>query len=56
MTSPIIAFEKGDIDITPALMDANIVISVSDRQFRVSPAIFNNEEDIDLLARVLNRV
>ena len=56
MTSPIIAFEKGDIDIMPALMDANIVISVSDRQFRVSPAIFNNEEDIDLLARALNRV
>ncbi|TDI70691.1 MAG: aminotransferase class V-fold PLP-dependent enzyme [Bacteroidetes bacterium] len=53
--SPIIAFEKGEIDIMPALIEANIVISVSDRRFRVSPAIFNNEEDINLLARALNK-
>ncbi len=53
--APIAAFA---VDGAPALEDrlraANIVIAVGSNTIRVSPAIYNNEEDIDLLAEVLN--
>ena len=46
------------VDGAPALEDrlraANIVIAVGSNTIRVSPAIYNNEEDIDLLSEVLN--
>ena len=52
---PIAAFA---VDGAPALEDrlraANMVIAVGSNTIRVSPAIYNNEEDIDLLAEVLN--
>ncbi len=48
----------GVVDGAPALEDrlraANMVIAVGSNTIRVSPAIYNNEEDIDLLAEVLN--
>jgi selenocysteine lyase/cysteine desulfurase len=39
-----------------AMEDANIVSTLTGNRIRVSPAVFNNEEDIDLISEVLNRV
>ncbi len=56
MVSPIVTFEKGDLDIVPALNRDKLVISVSSGTFRVSPTIYNNEDDVRLLAATLNGV
>jgi selenocysteine lyase/cysteine desulfurase len=56
MVSPIVTFEKGHLDITPALMREKLVISVSEKTFRVSPTIYNTEDDVRLLAATLNGV
>ena len=53
--APIVTFM---VENAPALEDrlraANLVIGMGSNTIRVSPAIYNNEEDIDLLAEVLN--
>ena len=55
LQSPIAAFVVDDAGaLEPRLRAANIVISLGRNSFRVSPAIYNNEEDIDLLVEVLN--
>jgi len=41
-------------ELVPRLRAANLVISVGANRIRVSPAIYNTESDIDLLAEVLN--
>ena len=53
--TPIIAFENGDRDLIPELVKQNLFISVSERQMRISPGIYNNEDDINRLAQLLNR-
>jgi selenocysteine lyase/cysteine desulfurase len=54
--SPIITFRpRVDVDLEGALRAANVVVSVSaDRRIRVSPAVFSNESDIDVLVEALN--
>ncbi len=55
--APIIAFQAtGRQDLEAALRAANVVVSLSGgRQFRVSPAVYNDESDIDALIQALNR-
>ncbi len=54
--SPIISFATPDPRaLGERLRAADIVISLGKNYFRVSPAIYNTEEDVDLLATVLNR-
>jgi selenocysteine lyase/cysteine desulfurase len=55
LSSPIVTFEKGVRDLVPALVEHDLVVSLSERQIRVSPGVYNNEHDIDLLADALNR-
>jgi selenocysteine lyase/cysteine desulfurase len=54
--SPIISFEVQDSsDLEEPLRKAAIVITLAGNYIRVSPAVYNSESDIDLLADVLNR-
>ncbi len=54
--SPIITFIAEDPDAArERLMEANVVVSLGGSRMRVSPALYNNEADIDLLTEVLNR-
>jgi selenocysteine lyase/cysteine desulfurase len=56
--TPIVSFEVPDVDVTlERLVVARVVVSVGGdnwNQIRVSPAIYNNESDIDRLAEVLD--
>lgn len=53
--SPIITFIAQDPSgLQERLSSAGIVVSLSGNRIRVSPAVFNNQEDIDRLAEVLN--
>ena len=53
--SPILAFQTAD---APALEErlraARLVISLSAEQIRISPGVYNNDEDVDVLLDVLN--
>jgi selenocysteine lyase/cysteine desulfurase len=55
--TPIVSFEIPDVDaVLQRLMAARVVVSVGGdnwNQIRVSPAIYNNQSDIDRLAEVL---
>ncbi len=55
--SPIITFRpRGDVDVERTLGAANVVVSlVAGSRIRVSPAVFNDESDIDALIEALNR-
>ena len=54
--SPIITFITKDPDaVRQRLMEAKVVVSLGGNRMRVSPALYNNEADIDLLTEVLNR-
>jgi selenocysteine lyase/cysteine desulfurase len=55
--APIITFQAtAGQDLEAALRAGNLVVSLSGRnQIRVSPAVYNEPADIDLLAEVLNR-
>ncbi len=55
--SPIITFRpRGDVDLESALGAANVVVSLAaGNRIRVSPAVFNDESDIDALIEALNR-
>ncbi len=53
--APIVSFVVDRApELEPRLRAANLVISVGANRIRVSPAIYNTESDIDLLAEVLN--
>lgn len=54
--SPIIAFRApAGAELEPALRAANVVVSLSvGGQIRVSPAVYNRREDIDVLVEALN--
>lgn len=54
--SPIIAFRGPEGDgVLQALQGSNVVVSYSaGAQIRVSPAIYNDEADVDALIEVLN--
>jgi selenocysteine lyase/cysteine desulfurase len=56
--SPIIAFRGPEGDgMLQALQGSNVVVSYSSGgQVRVSPAIYNDEADIDALIEVLQQV
>ena len=56
-TSCIPAVEaRGDVDLESALAAANVVVSLAaGNRIRVSPAVFNDESDIDALIEALNR-
>lgn len=54
-TSPIVTFLTDTPDEVKArLKKANVVVTQIDNRIRVSPAVFNTEADIDLLAQTLN--
>ena len=44
------------VDLAAALKKANIAVTVRRDQIRISPSVFNNQEDIDKLLRVLSAV
>jgi selenocysteine lyase/cysteine desulfurase len=53
--SPIVTFAVDDAPALEArLRVARLVVTLSATQLRVSPGIYNTEDDIDRLARVLN--
>ena len=53
--SPIITFKfAANIDVKSKLKEANIIASVGQNRLRISPAIYNNESDIDYLVDTLN--
>jgi selenocysteine lyase/cysteine desulfurase len=55
LRAPIVSFLVDRApEFEPRLRAANLVISLGADRIRVSPAIYNTESDIDLLAEVLN--
>lgn len=55
--APIITFVARDADgLAGRLAEAKIAVSLAGNRIRVSPAIFNDERDVDRLAEVLNRL
>lgn len=55
--TPILTLTADNIvDLPEKLAAERIVVGLSENRIRVSPAIFNNEDDIDRLARLLNRL
>ena len=54
LSNPIATFHKGHIDIIPALSEAGMTVSVDELHVRVSPGIYNTEEDMRVAAGVLN--
>ena len=54
--SPIITFIVNDSEaVRQRLMEAKVAVSFGGNRMRISPALYNNEADIDLLTEVLNR-
>ena len=52
--SPTVTFGLTDADETSArLKKAGIAVTVRRDQMRISPSVFNNQEDIDKLLRAL---
>ena len=55
LVAPIATFEvDGAPELEDRLRAANMVIAVGGNTIRISPAIYNNEDDIDRLVEVLN--
>jgi len=55
LRAPIVSFAVHDASrLEPRLRAANVVVALGADRIRVSPAIYNTESDIDLLAEVLN--
>ena len=53
--SPIITCRTPDARrLNPALREARADLSVSSNRVRISPAIYNNEKDVDRLLEILN--
>lgn len=53
--SPIIAFIRHDgPDLEERLRAAGLIVTLTGNRVRVSPAIYNTDEDIDMLAEVMN--
>jgi len=53
--SPLITFIARDLEaVQPRLEAANVVVSLSGNRIRVSPALYNNTDDMDRLIAVLN--
>ncbi len=53
--SPIITFITGDVSgLEQRLRAANVVVTLAGNRVRVSPAVYNDDRDIDLLLDVMN--
>jgi selenocysteine lyase/cysteine desulfurase len=51
---PIVAFQLNDpVAIEAKLKKANIDVTIADHRMRVSPSIYNDQEDIEQLLRAL---
>ncbi len=52
---PILTFRVADPDsLRSRLMAAQVVVSLAGDRLRISPAVYNNEDDIDALVEVMN--
>jgi len=55
LQTPIVSFARNNQDVLPALSERNLTITVTDRFIRVSPSIYNTEEDVELLVDALKQ-
>ncbi len=52
--SPIITYLSDDRELPNRLAAEKLVVGIAGRRIRISPAIYNNEDDIDRLVMVMN--